>query len=93
MVPVDEGQGVAGKLEELFRVYAKLFHARQKSGPINAYAHCSSVSATDATFGFLQNTHDFVPLLLIVLVTSAFRSALRQGTDRFFNYPGYILTG
>ena len=46
------------QLEELFRLDAELFHARQQSGPINTYARCGSVSATDSAFGFPQNTHD-----------------------------------
>jgi hypothetical protein len=44
--------GVA-KLEELFCLYAELFHARQQGSTINPYARGSSASATDSTFGFL----------------------------------------
>src|SRR4029077_10960037 len=85
-----EGRGV-GKLEELFCLYAELFHARQQSGPINAYARCSSVSATDSTFGFLQNTRDLLAAVVIVLFAIIFHGAIGQGTYRFFDTACPIL--
>lgn len=71
---------------------AKLFHARDQSGSIDAHSRCSPVSTADATFGSLQDTYDLPALFLIVLLASTFHGVLIQGADRFFDNLGNILS-
>src|SRR5260370_21342732 len=88
---------IRGKFEnrksgELFCMDAKLFHARHQSGSIDAHSRGSPVSTTDATLGSLQDAYDLPALFLIVLLAGTFHGALIQGTDRFFDNQGNILS-